>query len=87
LPTHLTVRTYLTIGLAPFTKYVVLALNDFKQKFQKFNPLVFILKTQIVDFPPDSKDSNLFMFGPMYLELGVAPITIDKFAQFTYALN
>ncbi len=87
MPTHLTDRTYLIIGLAPFTKYVALALNDFRQNVGKFNHRVFILKTQIVDFPPDSKGSNLFMFGPMYLDLGVAPVTIDKFAQFTHVLN
>ena len=87
MPTHLTVRTYLTIGLAPFTKYVVLALNDFRQNVQKYNPLFFILKTQIVDFPPDSKGSNLFMFGPMYLELGVTHVPIDMFARFTHVLT
>ncbi len=87
MPTHLTVRTYLTIGLVLLTKYITLTVNDFRQNVGKFNHRVFILKTQIVDFPPDSKGSNLFMFGPMYLDLGVAPITIDKFAQFKHALN
>ena len=87
MPTHLTVRTYLTIGLAPLIYYVVLTLNDFKPNVGKFNHRVFILKTQIVDFPPDSKGSNLFIFETLYLDLGVIHVTIDKFVQFTHVLN